>query len=633
MMGTSSAIGRCSQRDLNYQLVTGYVYQYKQHIILSKPGILELSDCLFMCLNLVSCKAINYETGLCVAFNSSAIEHPEHLAVSEFPVFTMYAEKICLPTTSMKPCKTAWAFEMVPDAELEGFEEKKVIVRDVSECRTKCRDEENFSCRSANFNSVSGTCSLSSIDRHSSPSPPLFHESPGTSYLENTCVEKPAGLCDFKAVRGRILKTVDSVYQDIRDSKQCQALCTGNTNYQCNSFDYSMAGEKVCRLSHHSAATLSHVRQPFLEIQSATMYQVTACYNVSVSCTDQGMVATVRTSKMFSGKIYTKSRPHSCIVDVKNRMEFELSVGYNDVNCDVERSDEGHFLTDVILQHHDRIVTSTDIGLQVRCKYDMANTTIHQGMKMGVEMDHQAYAEETLVGAPNVSMRITGQDGGDVSSAKVGDPLALRFEILDKRSPYEIFVRELVAMDGLDTSEILLIDSVGCPTDSSIMQSLVTVGSAKILQANFDAFKFPTSQLVQFRALVTPCMPHCDPVRCSDSASSYGRKRREVTEEEVEDSEAVRNSTADSVVVANAVHIVDTFKIPDHGGHGDSPDGVCVCAGEHILTVCLVLALFLVCQCVLVLVCVRHTAMTRRDKGDHSAVFGWQAGSTSDTLR
>ena len=120
--------------------------------------------------------------------------------------------------------------------------------------------------------------------------------------------------------------------------------------------------------------------------------------------------------------------------------------------------------------------------------------------------------------------------------------MALRFEILDKRSPYEIFVRELVAMDGLDTSEILLIDSLGkilmmmmmmmmnmtktvlisgCPTDSSIMQSMTTVGSAKILQANFDAFKFPSSPLVQFRALVTPCMPRCDPVRCEDRGTFY----------------------------------------------------------------------------------------------------------------
>merc|ERR1712123_421654 len=182
-------------------------------------------------------------------------------------------------------------------------------------------------------------------------------------------------------------------------------------------------------------------------------------------------------------------------------------------------------------------------------------------MKMGLEMDNKAYAEETMVGAPNVTMRITGQDGGDVSSAKVGDPLALRFEILDKRSPYEIFVRELVAMDGLDTSEILLIDSLGCPTDSSIMQSLVTVGSAKILQANFDAFKFPSSQLVQFRALVTPCMPRCDPVICEDRGtgfSSFGRKKRDVPEEGIEDDyiHTKNDSHHMSVLVANAVHSV-----------------------------------------------------------------------------
>jgi hypothetical protein len=49
----------------------------------------------------------------------------------------------------------------------------------------------------------------------------------------------------------------------------------------------------------------------------------------------------------------------------------------------------------------------------------MANTTLHQGMEMGLEMNNMAYAEDTLVGAPNVSMRITDQSGGDISSAKV----------------------------------------------------------------------------------------------------------------------------------------------------------------------------------------------------------------------
>ena len=54
------------------------------------------------------------------------------------------------------------------------------------------------------------------------------------------------------------------------------------------------------------------------------------------------------------------------------------------------------------------------------------------------------------------------REGDDIQSAKVGDRLALRFEIQDKsNSPYEIFVRELIASDGIDASEILLIDSIG----------------------------------------------------------------------------------------------------------------------------------------------------------------------------
>ena len=59
-------------------------------------------------------------------------------------------------------------------------------------------------------------------------------------------------------------------------------------------------------------------------------------------------------------------------------------------------------------------------------------------------------------------------------------------------------------------------------------------GSGQVLQANFDAFKFPTSDIVQFRALVTPCIPRCDPVDCrvtdyygrEKTVQSHGKKRR-----------------------------------------------------------------------------------------------------------
>ena len=39
-------------------------------------------------------------------------------------------------------------------------------------------------------------------------------------------------------------------------------------------------------------------------------------------------------------------------------------------------------------------------------------------------------------------------------SSQVGDPLELRFEIFDERSPYEIFVRDLLAKDGNDQNQV-----------------------------------------------------------------------------------------------------------------------------------------------------------------------------------
>ncbi|KAB7503413.1 hypothetical protein Anas_05169, partial [Armadillidium nasatum] len=54
------------------------------------------------------------------------------------------------------------------------------------------------------------------------------------------------------------------------------------------------------------------------------------------------------------------------------------------------------------------------------------------------------------------------------------------------------------------------------------------------LGATFDAFKFPTSDKVQFRAVVTPCIPKCEPVICDvmdfggqmAQTESYGRRKR-----------------------------------------------------------------------------------------------------------
>ena len=92
----------------------------------------------------------------------------------------------------------------------------------------------------------------------------------------------------------------------------------------------------------------------------------------------------------------------------------------------------------------------------------------------------------------------------DTKTAVVGDPLNMIFEILDTDSPYEIFVRDLVAVDGATDIELVLIDDRGCPVEPSIMSELrKSEQSEKMLESSFDAFRFPSSQMVQFRAMVS----------------------------------------------------------------------------------------------------------------------------------
>ena len=293
-------------------------------------------------------------------------------------------------------------------------------------------------------------------------------------------------------------------------------------------------------------------------------YELSSCYNVTIDCRAADMIATVRTNKIFNGKIYAKDNPNSCVVDVDSAIEFNIKMGYNDIECNVKRKSQGVYTNEVIIQHHDSIVTALDLGLALNCQYDLSNRTILNDFDLAIEGEIEpSMFEESVVDSPNVIMKVTERGGEDVKSAQVGDPLELHFEILDQQSPYEIFVRDLVAKDGNDQSEIILIDSQGCPTEAQIMGPLVKdQNSAKILLSNFDAFKFPTSEVVQFRAHVTPCMPTCEPVEClyedyygsgdKTRVTSYGRKKRDVSR--------VTRDTKDRVLVTNSFVVMDKFQ-------------------------------------------------------------------------
>jgi hypothetical protein len=100
---------------------------------------------------------------------------------------------------------------------------------------------------------------MSDMDRLTVAGTGAFVVGQGYDYLENNCVEEPVKLCEFKKLNGRILKTVDSVYQDVDSVEECRELCL-NSPFRCHTYDYGDTGDSVCRLSHHSRATLADIQ-------------------------------------------------------------------------------------------------------------------------------------------------------------------------------------------------------------------------------------------------------------------------------------------------------------------------------------------------------------------------------------
>ncbi|KAH8407238.1 hypothetical protein KR222_010952 [Zaprionus bogoriensis] len=526
----------CDPDMIGFEIITGYVLSAPSKMLDTLPGTLMLTDCLEACQSNESCSSVNYETGLCVLFKTTADKLPGSLSRSQFPVFTIYAQKSCL---GVRPCSKAWCIDRVQGYRLPEHVKSSQTVLSRRDCLELCLGETEFTCRSANFYRHSGLCELSDMDRITLSAGGSVEAYEGADYLENNCAEEPSKLCEFKRISGKILKTVDSVYQDINTIDECRDLCL-NSPYRCHSYDYNDTGDMVCRLSHHSRATLTDVMDPYLDVPEAATYELSACYNVSIECRSGEMITKIRTSKLFDGKVYAKGAPKSCAVNVNNSLEFDFRMGYNDLECNVRQSAYGRYMNDIVIQHHDMIVTSSDLGLAVSCQYDLTNKTVLNDVDLGVTGEiESSLSEEITIDSPNVVMKITSRDGSDMKRiAEVGDPLALRFEIVEQNSPYEIFVRELVAMDGSDSAEITLIDANGCPTDQYIMGTIQKLShNRKVLLSQFDAFKFPSSEVVQFRALVTPCIPRCEPVICDseDGASgelkslvSYGRRKRSV---------------------------------------------------------------------------------------------------------
>ena len=101
--------------------------------------------------------------------------------------------------------------------------------------------------------------------------------------------------------------------------------------------------------------------------------------------------------------------------------------------------------------------------------------------------------------------------------------------------------------------------------------------------------------MVQFRALVTPCVPRCDPILCTARV----RRRRAVT------TSTTSNTT---LVLANQLTILERDQVEGLEEEEEVESRSCRYRTESSLTVytvCVVFTVLLLCQCAVILLCVK----------------------------
>ncbi|XP_022257397.1 EGF-like domain-containing protein 2, partial [Limulus polyphemus] len=471
-------------------------------------------DCINRCRSSLDCQAVvvDYEKNAC--FNSTAHANRYGNTVSEK---INYFEKICLQVAG---CNRIWTLEEVRGRELVGMDDRVIeAVATKLRCQELCLQEREFRCHSGEYDHILLQCRLSVVDRRQRPSS-FKPANDSVYYFDNLCVKRTTDQCSYREHEDLDIDRHDLLLLAFTVD-QCQALCDGNREFLCRSFTFLSSAAR-CWLSGDDTFSITE-KTHLVSYSGRHLYDRTDCMRITLSCSQDTMTLHVETQEPFKGKIFSQSKPRTCKYYGQGQRNTSFSMPLQLPKCGITKEDQQSFINTLVVQEHPIIQRKVDHVILLRCIINTKNNTVIGTTNITVRGGSTpSSVVNATAPSPYIRLKITDSSNQEITGTKLGEDLSFQIET-NNDSIFDISARELVARNGRSDEFITLLDDRGCPIDPKIFPILERVPNTKILQGNFEAFKFTEDMVVRFQVKVHFCVDQCEVVSCGPN-----RKRRQV---------------------------------------------------------------------------------------------------------
>lgn len=509
----------------------------------------------------INCTAFIVDFGKHICY---AIEAKDDELIPD-PNSTFY-HRVCVRVPITCTRRRLWQVERSPGAVLidsSALHLPNPITR--NQCYEKCI-EIGGSCESAQFRTskplssnetVLGRCSLSLYERGTRPRAyraSMYRD----EYLRDQCRNlSNREYCSYAEFQNVSLPYSDFALSNLNE-EQCERRCDASMDgFICRGYTFdNSSGKPVCLL--HSEDTTSLGVSSLIDATKTIYRERELCLDLRVQCNDSTMTVMLRTNDPFFGRIYSNGYADTCgvqgtggnqtmlmlpIPTANNVHQGKLHCGLNPAfSVDDRNRTRPLVWATIVVQFNPIVQRLGDQAIRVGCSLsdreppEAKNITVHSSFSF---LDPNAGVppiSSTIVNVssqvPIVTMRILDENMRDAMVTHLGQKLILKIQLSPPNGPYDITAGHLVASSASGDASYLLLNEVGCPTDSTTFPALTKDPvDGRSLIATFTAFKFPNSQIVRFNVIVRFCLQKCTPTVCNGDKLSYGKRKRFIESE------------------------------------------------------------------------------------------------------